>query len=182
MGNIAVIDTETTWNDLVMSIGTVIADEDTFQALDARYHVLQPEYQIGGMYEKVVFLEGLSPTVCSRQQAMEELRCWLETYRVTSIFAYNAHFDRGHLPELGHLRWFDIMRLAAYRQYNPRIPQDAPCCATGRMKRSYGVEAMTHLLSGDRSYREVHNALLDATDELKLMAMLAHPVADYIPL
>ncbi len=182
MGNIAVIDTETTWNNLVMSIGTVIADEKSFQLLDAKYHVLEPEYQIGGMYENVVFLQGLSPTVCTRQEAMEELCRWLADHQVRSIFAYNANFDRGHLPELRHFCWFDIMRLAAYRQYNPKIPQDAPCCATGRMKRGYGVEPMTHLLSGDHGYREVHNALLDAIDELKLMAMLGHPVSDYIPL
>ncbi len=27
-----------------------------------------------------------------------------------------------HLPELGGNAWYDIMKLAAYRQYNPKIP------------------------------------------------------------
>ena len=40
MGKFAVIDTETNWIDQVMSIGTVIADSDSFTALDAKYHVL----------------------------------------------------------------------------------------------------------------------------------------------
>lgn len=31
MGSFAVIDTETTWNDKVMSIGLVIADSKTFE-------------------------------------------------------------------------------------------------------------------------------------------------------
>ena len=43
MGYFAVIDTETNWADQVMSIGTVIGDEETFQCVDARYHVLDPE-------------------------------------------------------------------------------------------------------------------------------------------
>ena len=40
MGKFAVIDTETNWADQVMSIGTVIADEDTFQPIAAKYHIL----------------------------------------------------------------------------------------------------------------------------------------------
>jgi hypothetical protein len=31
-------------------------------------------------------------------------------------------FDKRHLPELGGYAWYDIMKLAAYRQYNPKIP------------------------------------------------------------
>ena len=40
MGYFSVIDTETNWADQVMSIGTVIADEDTFQPIAAKYHIL----------------------------------------------------------------------------------------------------------------------------------------------
>ena len=57
---IAVIDTETTWNDLVMSIGTVVTRGDNFPALDAKYHVLTPEMDSGGMYETALSLEGLA--------------------------------------------------------------------------------------------------------------------------
>ncbi len=179
MPKIAVIDTETTWNNLVMSIGTVIADAETFQLLDAKYQVLTPEYDIGGMYEGVVFLEGLNPRVCSREAALEELKAWLCRHEVKHIFAYNAGFDKGHLPELSYLHWHDILPMAAYRQNNPKIPQDAPCYATGRMKRGYGVEAIYRMLSGDCGYREVHNAVYDAMDELKIMKMLGHPVEAY---
>ena len=183
MGKIAVIDTETTWNDLVMSIGTVIADSDTFQALDARYHVLTPECEIGGMYENVLFLEGaLAPKVCTRQEAMEDLTSWLKGYDVSAVFAYNASFDRNHLPELGYLKWFDIMRLAAYRQHNPKISCHAECFSTGRLKRGYGVEAIYRMLSGDCRYREVHNAVCDAMDELQIMRLLGHGMEDYIEL
>ena len=49
MGRFAVIDTETNWADQVMSIGTVIADTDTFEVIESKYHILPRECQIGGM-------------------------------------------------------------------------------------------------------------------------------------
>ncbi len=180
---IAVIDTETTWDDRVMSIGTVLADGRSFQALDAKYHILTPEYQIGGMFSSVLFLDSrLAPKICSREDAIAEIAAWLRFRGVQKIFAYNAGFDQSHLPELRYLKWHDIMRMAAYRQTNPAIPAWADCCATGRLKRGYGVEPMLRLLSGDCSYRETHNAVLDAMDELQIMARLGLPLEHYIPL
>ncbi len=181
MGRIAVIDTETTWQNRVMSVGAVIADSESFRALDTRYYVLTPEYLEGGMFSGVLFPDSrLLPKICSRSTAMRELRAWLRRHGVTCLFAYNAGFDKGHLAELGEFRWFDIMRLAAYRQYNPKIPTDAPCFSTGRLKRGYGVEAVYRMLSGDRNYREVHNALCDAMDELQIMRLLEQPIENYI--
>ncbi len=180
---IAVIDTETTWDNRVMSIGTVLADGRSFQPLDAKYHVLTPEYEIGGMFSNALFLsDGMAPAVCRRAEAMAEITAWLKGHGVRRIFAYNAGFDQGHLPELNWLQWYDIMRLAAYRQTNPAIPAQAECCSTGRLKRGYGVEPMYRLLTGDRRYRETHNALGDALDELQIMSRLGHPIEAYIPL
>ena len=183
MGRFVVIDTETNWADQVMSIGCCIADTDTFALVDAKYHVLTPEYLIGGMYEATLFSDPrLQPTMCSREEALAELKSWFASYDVTSIFAYNACFDRNHLPELRQLRWHDIMRLAAYRQFNHKIPEDADCCATGRLKKGYGVEPMLRLLSGNRTYHETHNALYDAMDELEIMHLLGYRLHDYQPL
>ncbi len=183
MGYFAVIDTETNWGNQVMSIGTVIADGNTFQPVAVKYHVLDPEYRIGGMFEGVLFpQERAVPTVCARLEAMQELLNWFDEYGVTSMFAYNAAFDHKLMPELARLTWYDIMRLAAYRQYNRKIPGCADCCSTGRLKRSYGVEPMLRLLSGDGGYRETHNALFDALDELEIMRLLGHSLGAYIPL
>lgn len=180
MGTIAVIDTETNWADKVMSIGCCIADGDTFQPRAMRYHILDPEYRTGGMYTGALLLDTpVTPRVCSRREAMGELLGWLSQSGVTALYAYNARFDRNHLPELAGLNWYDIMRLAAYRQYNPRIPACADCCSTGRLKRDYGVESMLRLLSGNRAYRETHNALFDALDELEIMRLLGHRPEHY---
>ncbi|MBK5245441.1 MAG: hypothetical protein JJE18_10630, partial [Eubacteriaceae bacterium] len=49
MSRFAVIDTETTWDDAVMSIGIVIADSVTFELVDKRYYILTPFKDHGGM-------------------------------------------------------------------------------------------------------------------------------------
>ena len=180
MGRFAVIDTETNWADQVMSIGTVIADTDTFQVLDAKYHVLPAECAVGGMYADTLFIETpVQPILCTRAEAIADLRSWFRHWGVRDLFAYNARFDRNHLPELWEMDWHDIMRLAAYRQYNHKIPKNADCFSTGRLKRGYGVEAMLRLLSGRTAYRETHNAFHDVLDELQIMVLLGHPLADY---
>jgi len=183
MKRFAVIDTETNWENKVMSIGTVIADGDTFEVIAAKYHVLPLECEVGGMYSGTLFIDTpVSPVSCSRSEAMEDLRHWFSEYGVDSVFAYNAVFDKNHLPELACYTWYDIMRLAAYRQHNPRIPASAECCSSGRLKRGYGVEPMLCLLSGNRMYCETHNAIQDAFDELEIMRLLGHPLENYIPL
>lgn len=182
MGMIAVIDTETNWEDAVMSIGVVVADGATFTPVEVRYLVLDPEYRTGGMFDGALCLGASGTVVCSRSDAMAELRDLFAASGVRDLYAYNACFDRNHLPELRSYRWYDIMRIAAYRQTNPAIPQRAECFSTGRLKRGYGVEPMLRLLSGRSSYRETHNALDDALDELKIMELLGRPCGGYIPL
>ena len=180
MAYLAVIDTETNWNDAVMSIGIALAEEGSLCLRDSRYYVLDPEYQVGGMYDHVLHLIRREDTrVCTRREAMAEIAQWLSEVGIVGIFAYNARFDRSHMQELADFPWFDIMRVAAYRQYNPFIPSSAPCCSTGRLKSRYGVEPITQLLTGDCCYRETHNALLDAVDELNIMKCLGLPLEVY---
>ena len=183
MGFFAVIDTETNWADQVMSIGVVVAHCDTFCPTDARYYVLTPEFQIGGMYENELFSNTEPEAILgSRKECLEDLYSWLGSFAVTDLYAYNASFDRNHLPEFSAFIWHDIIRIAAYRQHNPKIPRNADCCSTGRMKRNYGVEPMLKLLSGNCSYHEVHNAISDAMDELEIMRLLGRRPCDYAAL
>jgi len=183
MEKFAVLDTETNWENKIMSVGTVIAEAECFRVIDLKYHIITPEYLVGGMYDRV--LEPRLPieiVCCSRGQATDDLLQWLKEHGVSSIFAYNAAFDYGLLPELREFSWYDIMRLAAYRQYNRLIPESADCFRTGRLKRGYGVEPMLRLLSGERTYCEVHNAIHDAVDELEIMRLLGYRPSEYIPL
>ena len=176
---IAVIDTETTWGDSVMSIGIVIADKDTFTQICRRYFILTPEYREGGMYSFSLDTKDTPIEECSRTKAIKAIKQLLSKYNVDSICAYNAKFDFNHLPELSTYNWYDIMRIAAYKQYNSTIPPYSDFCNTGRLKRGYGVEPIYRMLSGDSFYYETHNAVNDAIDELSIIRMLGHPFSTY---
>lgn len=178
MKRFAVIDTETTWGDEVMSIGAAVADfegEKPLELADKKYYVLTPFKDHGGMYTYALYAGGIKPDFeGAREPAIKQLREFFSNAGVSAVFAYNALFDFRHLPELADYEWYDIMKLAAYRQYNRKIPANADCFGTGRLKRGYGVESIYRMLSGDRSYCELHNALTDAVDELEVMRMLGH--------
>ena len=139
---------------------------------------------------KKILLIGTGGTIASQvthdciatELTTEQLLTRFRQLGIRDLYAYNASFDRNHLPEFSRLRWHDIMSLAAYRQHNRAIPRSAECCSTGRLKRGYGVEPMLRLLSGKTSYQETHNALDDALDELKVMKLLGRPCRDYIVL
>ena len=176
---IAVIDTETNWHDEVMSLGVALADATTYKCVEKRYYIFEPECMVGGMFSNVMNIRGISAIRCRREEALEDLDVYLPANNVSKIFAYNARFDYGHLPELQKYEWFDIMRLAAYKQYNRAIPDSRPCCKTGRLKSDYGVESITRLLTGDSSYRETHNAVFDAIDELRIIELLGLPLSEY---
>ena len=180
MSRFAVIDTETTWGDAVMSIGVVVADSETFALVDKRYYILTPFKNHGGMYTYALYANGIKPDLeSSREKVMPELQQFLADYEVDTMFAYNAAFDYRHLPELSQLTWYDIMKLAAYRQHNPKIPGCADCYGTGRLKRGYGVERVYRMLSENSRYCEMHNALTDAVDELEIMRLLNHELDKY---
>ncbi len=175
----AVIDIETNWNDEVMSIGVVVADSKTKQKIDSAYYIIDPEYRVGGMYSDKLRLDEEGGCIANRGQALKEIKKWLDNYHVQKLFAYNASFDKKHLPEYANYEWYDIMRLAAYRQYNKAIPGSADCYGTGRLKYGYGVENILKMLSDNKGYRETHNAVLDAEDELQIMQLLGHEISKY---
>lgn len=175
----AVIDTETNWIDEVMSIGVVVAESETKKKIDSKYYIITPEYKVGGMFSNELRPDEKGACIAGRGQALKEIKQWLDTYDVQKLFAYNASFDRKHLPEYSGYQWYDIMRLAAYRQYNRSIPDSADCYKTGKMKYGYGVEDILKMLSKNRRYSETHNAVLDAEDELRIMQLLGHGISEY---
>lgn len=179
MEKFAVVDTETNWNDEVMSIGVVVADSKTKKKIDFVYYILDPEYRRGGMYSNELRSDEKWAFITSRGQALKEIKEWLYSYGVQKLFAYNACFDKRHLPEYSEYEWYDIMRLAAYQQYNKAISDSEECYTTGKLKRGYGVENILRMLSENVGYSETHNAVLDALDELKIMQLLGCEIEEY---
>lgn len=162
-----------------MSVGIVVADDTSYSEIHSEYYILDPAYKAGGMFSDTLMVRGLKPTVCSREYAITDMKKLLVSLNVSSIFAYNASFDKRHLPELASYTWHDIMKVAAYKQFNSKIPDRAELCSTGRLRSGYGVEEIIRMLSGNEGYCEYHNAVMDARDELKLMQMLDLPLSKY---
>ena len=178
--NFAVIDTETTWSDNVMSIGVAIADGETQKLITAGYYLITPECKEGGMYSDRLHMKDVNAILTSSRAAvLEEIRRLLQDNGVNRLMAYNAKFDFNHLPELSDYTWCDIMKLASNRQYNNKIPPNADCYKNGRMKRGYGVENILRMLLNNKRYNETHNALYDAVDELKIVQLLGHSIDVY---
>lgn len=190
----AVIDTETTWSDprrlrfgtkfldTVFSLGVVIADANTFEIIRIAYYILTPENTERAMYAEVSEIAPDSITKkCTREECIADLRTILSSYRVRDIFAYNASFDFKHLPELMSYSWHDIMRKAAYKEFNPLLKSMASDIfhSTGRLKRGYGVEAMCRLFKNDEYFSETHCAVFDAMDELFIMKKLKFKINTY---
>lgn len=174
----AVIDTETTWRDELMSIGVVIADEKDMKPVDSRYYIISPECTHSAMYSSALYICHVSK-LDVRKEIMLDCISFLERYRITSIFAYNAGFDCHHMPELSSYDWYDILKIAAYKQYNHKITEEMPCCKTGRLKSNYGVQAISRMLMENSNFQEKHNGLTDAIDELRIMYLLGIPIEQY---
>ena len=174
----AVIDTETNWENDVMSIGIVIAEDEQFQAIDQRYFIFDEAARVGGMYSYAMQLNGQKPELLKKKKAIEAIKDFLNANGIKKLFAYNASFDAKCLPELHEYCWHDILKLAAYKQHNQAIPASAPCCGTGRLKSGYKVEDILCMF-GEKGYTELHNALTDAIDELRIMNYLNHPIKKY---
>ena len=67
----AVIDTETTWQDEVMSIGVVIAHKNTYHIAVEKYYVITPECKQPAMYGYA--LNDYTPfTKCNRSKAISD--------------------------------------------------------------------------------------------------------------
>lgn len=177
--NFAVIDTETNMQDEVISLGLVVADCDTIMPVGKYYFVFHPECCKESIFASSLYIvtdvdvnkfKGLRP------DCMVYAKQILDGFKVKDIFAYNARFDRNHLPEMQSYNWYDIIRLSAYKEFNKFITDDHEVHPrSGKLKRGYGVEPIYRLVTGDQSYREKHNGYTDAIDELCIMRSLGLP-------
>lgn len=181
--NICVIDTETNYDDEVISIGAAIVDARTYDVIDKLYLIVYPECLEPAMFSNELKIPGIKVNLKdSRNNCIKELKTFLKEYKIKDIFAYNARFDHNHLPELAKYNWYDIMRIAAYKQYNPSLIGHGQFCTTGKFKTGYGVENVLKILRKKhklKAYKEIHNAVNDAIDEAEVMKLLEHDIDTY---
>ena len=127
MDYFAVIDTETNWNNEVMSIGVVIAEKDTFKKVDDLYFIFDPEYKIGGMFSMVLPVKGRTPKdlLFTRKIAMEKFKEAFEKYGISfehmpsgvdtmTVIVHQSEFEEKEqkvLTEIKHLVHPDVLDL-----------------------------------------------------------------------
>lgn len=176
----AVVDTETTWDDKVMSVGVIIAEDVTYRAIDEYYGLITPECTEPAMYSEVLYDERTEiSNESSRSNIIADIEQMFKKYGIQHIFAYNSNFDERHLPELKNYKWVDIMQTTMYRQYNPFIPKKSNCQSTGKLCSGYGVESILQMITGKEKW-EVHNALCDCRDELFIIQQFCMPIENFI--
>ena len=180
----AVIDTESNIHGELMSVGMVIADKRTFRPILKEYLMITPACNKAAMYSSALRYTGergkeYDEVAGSETEALALLSLMLDTLNIRLLFAFNASADRRMLELSDTYTWCDIADVAVYRQYNPKIPPEMPVFSTGRLKKGGNVQGIMRLLTGSKSYRETHNALQDALDELNMMTLLQKPVEEY---
>ena len=127
MDYFAVIDTETNWNNEVMSIGVVIAEKNTFKKVDDLYFIFDPEYKIGGMFSMVLPVKGRAPKdiLFTRKIAMEKFKEAFEKYGISfehmpsgvdtmTVIVHQSEFEEKEqkvLTEIKHLVHPDVLDL-----------------------------------------------------------------------
>lgn len=180
---ICVIDSETNYDDEIISIGALIVDACCFDVIDSLYLIVYPECLKPAMFKDELNIKGVRVDLKdSRSKCLNRLNSFLESYGINDLFAYNAYFDYHHLSELNRYNWFDIMRIAAYKQYNPSLIGHGSFFSTGRLIRGYGVEKVLNILKKKhhiKTSKELHNALEDAKDEALIMKLLELSIDAY---
>ena len=127
MDYFAVIDTETNWNNEVMSIAVVIAEKDTFKKVDDLYIIFDTEYKIGGMFSMVLPVKGRAPKdlLFTRKIAMEKFKEAFEKYGISfehmpsgvdtmTVIVHQSEFEEKEqkvLTEIKHLVHPDVLDL-----------------------------------------------------------------------
>lgn len=177
--NFLVVDTETTYQRKLMTVGAVVADEN-FDVKNKIYLMSFGAYMQGGLYKDRVYKTALCPNKMHTSEMLETIKKFYDDNGCEMVFAYNAPFDKNLLTSLPSDKWCDIMKIAAYKQFNPYLPADEEYYGTGRLKKDYNAQRIFRLLSGNKNYEEMHNAYQDACDELGIMAMMKVPIDVYL--
>lgn len=161
-----------------MTIGGVVANEQ-FEIVDQIYLMSFGAYMQGGLYKDRVYKTSFAPKKMHTNEMIKEIRRFYDEHGCEMVFAYNAPFDKKLIESLPQDQWYDIMKIAAYKQNNPYLPEREEYCSTGRLKKDYNAERIFKLLSGNEGYKELHNAYQDACDELGIMRMMKVPIDAY---
>lgn len=173
----AIIDTKTNYYGNAISIGVVVVNSH-FEIQQAQYYLI-PEELIHDHNHKDDFdIIHVYKTYFGRLFDCENhIRTLMNQYNITNIYAYNAFYVKKSLPEMNNYNWFDIAKVATYKQYNHELPLDADYDENGQLLR-YAMKNVIELMM-KTYYKCVNHALYNALDELKIMKLIGLPIEKY---
>jgi hypothetical protein len=175
---IAIIDTKTNYIDNAISVGVAIVNTNNWQLQQAQYYLISPELINNHQYDNLNIAHVYKSYFGQLSDVENHIRKLLSDYNVTNIYAYNATFVFQSLPGLQLYFWYDIMKIAAYKQYNKYLPQNIEYLENGRIKYGYGIKNIMEYLTQTYFFYTNH-ALYDVLDEIRIMKMLELNIEEY---
>ena len=106
------------------------------------------------------------------------IRKLLNKYKITNIYTYNGIFIFKKLPGLKQYHWYDIIKVAAYKQYNYKLLDNLPFREDGRLLCNCSIKEIMQILTKTYFYYTDH-ALYDTFDIARIMSLINLPIEQY---
>ena len=174
---VAIIDTKTNYLGNAISIGVAIVNAQ-FEIQQAQYYLIPEELMNEHASKDDYDIVHVYKTYYGRLfDCQNHIRTILNQYNITNIYAYNAFYVKQTLPEMNNYNWFDVARIATYKQYNHKIPINTKCDENGQLLR-YTLSNVMELMTNGY-YRYVNHALYNALDIIQLMKYIGLSIDKY---
>ncbi len=168
---IAIISVKTNSMGHAIAIGVAVIDANQWQLQQAQYYIISDELLCYYTYDNIYLSHVYKSYFGKLGDVENHIRKTLTKYQITNIYAYNAQFVCKTCPGLHMYYWYDIMKIAAYKQYNSYLPSNIDYLDNGRIKYKYNIPHIMEYLNISY-FRYVDHALYDVLDELRIMKTL----------
>ena len=204
--NVAIIDTETTKNNMVYDLGVAILNTSTGEIVDTMNAVvsetfgdvaaMRTAYYASKIPQYLAAIDAGELEVLAFSDCFKRFGALLAAHGVRSVWAYNMNFDYRALnrtiAELSNgfvtcffpvgVKCYDLMSSAISlvgntRRYQKWAIEHDYVTPTGRARAT--AETMFRFIAGDDSFIEDHTALSDAMVEADILAHLVAKKAGY---
>ena len=176
---IAIIDAKLNFIDEIISIGIAIVDAKTFKVKTAEYFLVPEELIIDGFNNDNITIAHTYQTYFGAHKDIENhIRKLLNQYNITNIYTFNGKFIYRKLAGLQKYHWYDIIKVAAYKQYNYKLPDNLMFNDQGRLLYKCNIKDLMEILTKTYFYYTNH-ALYDTLDIARMMSLIDLPIEQY---
>ena len=169
---IAILDAKTNFIDNIISIGVSIVNAKTFEVKTAEYFLIPEELIVDGLNNNNVNIHHIYKTYFGAQKDVENhIRKLLNQYGITNIYTFNGKFIYKQLTGLQNYHWYDIIKVAAHKQYNYKLPDNLMFNDQGRLLYKCNIKDLMEILTKTYFYYTNH-ALYDTLDIARIMKIV----------